>query len=198
MVSSNQNAPPAKYAPSRRPNRAQVFCVLVRLRRVHVFPDDLETVAGKGQVHVVVGPLIYGQDLERTALLQSARLLAHVDRDVTIQEANARPLARQPGSRVDLTGRVVGDDLGARVHDGTAEVVFGEVGDAGRRVYVHRLVREEAHPPNRCPRQLVLGSFGSTSKTYPCPVVRSSSQVSQVPHGVAPPAQLLRVPEEVT
>jgi hypothetical protein len=42
------------------------------------------------------------------------------------------------------------------------------------------------------------GSFGSTSKTYPCPVVRSSSQVSQVPHGVAPPAQLLRVPEEVT
>jgi hypothetical protein len=42
------------------------------------------------------------------------------------------------------------------------------------------------------------GSPGMTSKTYPCPSVRASSQVSHVPQGVLPPAQFARVPDEVT
>jgi hypothetical protein len=42
------------------------------------------------------------------------------------------------------------------------------------------------------------GVAGSTSKTYPWPSLRSSSQVSQVPQGVGPPAQLSRVPELAT
>ncbi len=47
----------------------------------------------------------------------------------------------------------------------------------------------------------LLGSFGSTSNTKPWPappVKRVSSQVSQVPHGVPPPAQFVLVPEFVT
>ncbi len=52
---------------------------------------------------------------------------------------------------------------------------------------------------------LADGSVGDTSNTYPWSLVKValarcsvSSQLSQVPHGVAPPAQLLNVPARLT
>src|SRR5215211_1669262 len=120
------------------PGGLQIFGALVRLLRVHVLPDDLEAIAGEGQVHVVVPSLIQGHNLEPAASLQSAGSLSAVVRDVTIEEADA-------GSPATLGVWNVGSDFVVGVvRDTPAEVVLGEVGDAGRRIYVNRLVREEA------------------------------------------------------
>src|SRR5215207_6199146 len=52
---------------------------------------------------------------------------------------------------------------------------------------------------------LLVGTFGSTSNTKPWSFVNApaalasvSSHVSHVPHGVTPPAQLLKVPARLT
>ena len=131
------------------PRGAHLLGVLVGLLGVHVLPDDLKAVTRESQVHVVVPPLFQGHDLEPATLLQRAGPLTPVVRDVAVEEADT-------GSR----GRIVRDDLRIRVHDGPPEVVLREVGDAGRRVYVHGLVREEAHAPDRGSGQLVLGVVG--------------------------------------
>ena len=80
---------------------AQVLGALVWLFRVYVLPYNLEAVAGEGQVHVVVRPLVNGQDLEGSAFLKGSWPLALVVRDVAVQEADARP-----GSRLPVAGSV--------------------------------------------------------------------------------------------
>ncbi len=162
----------------------------MRLLGVDVAPHHPELPAGAGEVHVEVALAFERHDLEPAALLEGAGLPAAVVRDEAVEKAHPRagPAFRRG---------VVGDDLGVGVgQDCPAEVVLGQVGDAGPRVDVHGLVGEEAH--------ISYGGFGEVALRVArvhledVAVVLSSSQVSQVPHGVAPPAQLLSVPEEET
>ncbi len=122
------------------PRRALGDRIFVRIIRVDVDPYDAQAFARVTEIDVELGPALDRHRLQLAAVLQGPRLLRAVVRQIPVEEARTS----SPG---DL---LIGGDLFP------AEVVLGQVDDAGPRVDVDRLVREETHPADRCPRELAL------------------------------------------
>lgn len=182
-MSANQNAPPAKWLPSRRWKRAAGGQRPgPGVGGVDVVPHDAEAVLVEGEVDVEGGEEVEGHDLQAPALLQRPRALGAIRGQEAVEERDAalRALAH------DLVG------------DLALEVVLGEVGDARARVEVDRLVGEDAYAGDWGARQGALGvakvDLEAEAATR---VARLLARDPGAPRG-APPAQFCSVPDEVT
>ena len=114
--------------------------VVVDVGRVDRPPHDPQAPPRVGEVHVSQRRLLDRQGLQLAPGLKRALAGAGIVGDEAVEEGRAR-----------VAGRIGLVDL-------AAEVVLGQIDDAGARVDRQRLVREEAHLADRGARELVLGA----------------------------------------